>query len=123
MQIPGVVDVHELHIWRLDQKKTLASAHLVLADDSNIDFNKLARTINECFHAYGIHSITLQPELVRVQGSDSSSSEPLKVAPSWYPSRMHLEKRVTIKASGKESRDVSWIVEAPVVTCRAVNNV
>lgn len=26
------------------------------------DFESLAKTIRECFHEYGIHSITLQPE-------------------------------------------------------------
>ncbi|KAL5360403.1 cation efflux protein [Aspergillus floccosus] len=61
-QIPGIRAVHELHIWRLNQKKSLASAHLVLEDDDDLDFHKLAKTVNECFHAYGIHSVTLQPE-------------------------------------------------------------
>jgi zinc transporter 1 len=54
--------VHELHIWRLNQKKSLASAHLVLENDDDLEFHKLAKTVNECFHAYGIHSVTLQPE-------------------------------------------------------------
>ncbi|KAE8371810.1 cation efflux protein [Aspergillus bertholletiae] len=61
-QIPGIRAVHELHIWRLNQKKSLASAHLVLEDAEDFDFERLARTVNECFHAYGIHSVTLQPE-------------------------------------------------------------
>ncbi|KAA8645030.1 cation diffusion facilitator family transporter [Aspergillus tanneri] len=62
-QIPGIRAIHELHIWRLNQKKSLASAHLVLEDDAEFDFNMLAITVNECFHAYGIHSVTLQPEV------------------------------------------------------------
>ncbi|KAE8154573.1 cation diffusion facilitator family metal ion transporter [Aspergillus avenaceus] len=61
-QIPGIQAVHELHIWCLNQTKSLASAHLVLGDENDIDFDQLARTVNECFHAYGIHSVTLQPE-------------------------------------------------------------
>ncbi|GES58037.1 metal ion resistance protein/transporter [Aspergillus terreus] len=61
-QIPGIRAVHELHIWRLNQKKSLASAHLVLENDDDLEFHKLAKTVNECFHAYGIHSVTLQPE-------------------------------------------------------------
>ncbi|KAJ6119010.1 metal ion resistance protein/transporter (Zrc1) [Penicillium samsonianum] len=64
-QIPGIAAVHELHIWRLNQKKSLASTHLVLDETSDeTDFNKLAKTVNECFHAYGIHSVTLQPETI-----------------------------------------------------------
>ncbi|CAI7650010.1 unnamed protein product [Penicillium bialowiezense] len=62
-KIKGVTSIHELHIWRLNQQKSLASVHVVVSDDSVEDFMKIARVINECFHAYGIHSITLQPEL------------------------------------------------------------
>ena len=40
-----------------------------------MDFTKLAKTVNECFHAYGIHSVTLQPELVPVQNDLPSSPE------------------------------------------------
>ncbi|KAH8430288.1 putative di-, tri-valent inorganic cation transporter [Aspergillus melleus] len=60
--IPGVLSVHELHIWRLNQQKTLASVHVVVSDPSVSQFLKLTKIINECFHAYGIHSATLQPE-------------------------------------------------------------
>lgn len=59
-----MLSVHELHIWRLNQQKTLASAHVVVTDPSVPDFLKLAKIINECFHAYGIHSATLQPEII-----------------------------------------------------------
>ncbi|KAJ5085339.1 metal ion resistance protein/transporter (Zrc1) [Penicillium argentinense] len=53
-QIPGIAAVHELHIWRLNQRKSLASAHLVLDQTKDgIDFDELAKTVNECFHAYG----------------------------------------------------------------------
>lgn len=60
--VPGVVTVHELHLWRLNQQKAIASAHVVV--ESLSDFMQLAKTINACLHAYGIHSATLQPELV-----------------------------------------------------------
>ncbi|KAJ5748023.1 uncharacterized protein N7511_009719 [Penicillium nucicola] len=62
-RIPGVHSIHELHIWRLNQQKTLASVHVVVSENSVEDFMRIARVINECFHAYGIHSVTLQPEL------------------------------------------------------------
>lgn len=55
--------MHELHIWRLDQKKSIASAHIVVSNNEMTDFMERARTIGECLHAYGIHSATLQPEL------------------------------------------------------------
>lgn len=61
--IPGVVSVHELHVWRLDQKKAVASAHIVVSDPDIASFVKKAKIFTQCLHAYGIHSATLQPEL------------------------------------------------------------
>jgi solute carrier family 30 (zinc transporter), member 1 len=72
MQIPGVVSVHELHVWRLNQQKSLASAHVVIEASSLEQFQNQAKTINECLHAYGVHSATIQPELA------SQSSELLR---------------------------------------------
>ncbi|OAR00569.1 hypothetical protein LLEC1_00354 [Akanthomyces lecanii] len=60
--IPGVDSVHELHIWKLDQKKSIASAHIVMDHGFSGKWAVTAKTILECFHAYGIHSVTLQPE-------------------------------------------------------------
>ncbi|KAL3460513.1 cation efflux protein [Aspergillus heterothallicus] len=62
-KIPGILAVHELHIWRLSQHKVLASVHVATADHSVSEFSKLVTTIQECFHAYGIHSATVQPEI------------------------------------------------------------
>ncbi|KAI1189983.1 cation efflux protein [Nemania serpens] len=62
-KIPGIESVHELHIWRLDQKKAIASAHVVVSNNEMADFMGQAKTVTECLHAYGIHSATLQPEL------------------------------------------------------------
>lgn len=63
-KVEGVVSVHELHAWRLSQTKALASAHVLTNSNSLADFMIQAKRINECLHEYGIHSITLQPELV-----------------------------------------------------------
>ncbi|KAL2838393.1 cation efflux protein [Aspergillus pseudodeflectus] len=62
-KIPGILAVHELHIWRLSQHKALASVHVAIQDHSVSEFSKLVTTIQECFHAYGIHSVTVQPEI------------------------------------------------------------
>ncbi|TGJ80372.1 hypothetical protein E0Z10_g8391 [Xylaria hypoxylon] len=62
-KIPGIESVHELHIWRLDQQKSIASAHVVVSNNEVTDFMDQAKTVKECLHAYGIHSATLQPEL------------------------------------------------------------
>ncbi|KAK8050839.1 hypothetical protein PG993_002224 [Apiospora rasikravindrae] len=75
IQIPGIESVHELHIWRLDQTKAVASAHVVVGENDTIaDFMERARTANECLHAYGIHSTTLQPEAVSATATTPSTS-------------------------------------------------
>jgi zinc transporter 1 len=71
--IPGVQSVHELHVWRLDQKKAIASAHIVVSDPDIESFMKKAQTFRECLHAYGIHSATLQPELASTPAQDSDA--------------------------------------------------
>ncbi|KAK3379879.1 cation efflux family protein [Lasiosphaeria ovina] len=63
-KIPGIESVHELHVWRLDQKKAIASAHVVVSDQNISNFMEKAKTVSECLHAYGIHSATLQPEFL-----------------------------------------------------------
>jgi solute carrier family 30 (zinc transporter), member 1 len=50
-------------VWRLNQQKALASAHVVIEATSLEQFQNQAKTINECLHAYGVHSATIQPEL------------------------------------------------------------
>ncbi|RAH51031.1 putative di-, tri-valent inorganic cation transporter [Aspergillus brunneoviolaceus CBS 621.78] len=74
-KIPGVLSVHELHIWQLNQQKTLASVHVMVSDSSVPAFLRLTKTINECFHAYGIHSTTIQPEVVHPGAISSLATE------------------------------------------------
>ncbi|KAF7550596.1 hypothetical protein G7Z17_g5604 [Cylindrodendrum hubeiense] len=73
--IPGIESVHELHVWRLDQHKSIASAHLVVDGRTVKSFADKAKIIMECLHAYGIHSATLQPE-VSATGPMSLSEDP-----------------------------------------------
>jgi zinc transporter 1 len=76
--ISGVQSVHELHVWRLDQKKAVASAHIVVTDPDIASFMAKAATFLQCLHSYGIHSATLQPELAvsaRREGSQVASSD------------------------------------------------
>lgn len=54
--------LHELHAWSLNQTKAIASAYIVMTELSLANFVTLAQCIGECLHAYGIHSVTLQPE-------------------------------------------------------------
>ncbi|KAH7378269.1 cation efflux system protein czcD [Pyrenochaeta sp. MPI-SDFR-AT-0127] len=75
--IPGVVSVHELHVWRLDQKKAIASAHIVVSDPDIASFMSKAKIFSQCLHAYGIHSATLQPELAAAPVAGDNDSREL----------------------------------------------
>ncbi|KAI0161887.1 cation efflux family-domain-containing protein [Hypoxylon sp. FL1284] len=75
-KIPGIESVHELHIWRLDQKKAIATAHVVVSNNEMVDFMSRARTVGECLHAYGIHSATLQPELAAPSTASTIAAAP-----------------------------------------------
>lgn len=64
--------MHELHIWQLNQEKSIASAHLVLENDEEADFYRLVKTVNEHFYGYGIHHATVQPVAADVNQEDVS---------------------------------------------------
>jgi zinc transporter 1 len=88
--IPGVVSVHELHVWRLDQKKAIASAHIVVNDPDIKSFMDNAKTFRECLHAYGIHSATLQPELAGARDLEGGDVEDVNSATN--TARSSIEK-------------------------------
>ncbi|ORX92761.1 cation efflux protein [Basidiobolus meristosporus CBS 931.73] len=58
--LSGVISVHELHVWQLSDVKTIASVHIHIADHSI--YMKVAKSIKDLLHTYGIHSVTIQPE-------------------------------------------------------------
>ncbi|KAH7410053.1 cation efflux protein [Phaeosphaeria sp. MPI-PUGE-AT-0046c] len=78
--IPGIVSVHELHVWQLDQKKAIASAHVVVSDPDVKTFMRNAQTFRECLHAYGIHSATLQPEMAAAVERDPEVTSTVSTA-------------------------------------------
>jgi len=67
--IPGVEGVHELHIWQLSDAKMIASLHIQIKFDPETDggqkYMRLAKAIRTCMHAFGIHSVTIQPEYTK----------------------------------------------------------
>lgn len=93
-QVSGVECVRDLCIWRLNQTKTLASASIVVEYQSFSEFPQIARTINECLHAYGIDSATLQP---------------LTPATAYF---------ATNKSQG--SQELEYLPKQPLETCQSV---
>lgn len=61
--VPGVLDVHDLHVWTLTSGMEVASAHLAIARSA--DFGQVLARARECLHdEYGIEHATLQVEPV-----------------------------------------------------------
>jgi cobalt-zinc-cadmium efflux system protein len=61
-RVPGVVSVHDLHIWMLSSGMPALSAHVVLARMT--DWTDILERMRELLHErYGIDHITLQPEI------------------------------------------------------------
>ncbi|EPQ60747.1 cation efflux protein [Gloeophyllum trabeum ATCC 11539] len=60
LAVPGVLAVHELHVWQLSESRVVGSVHVVA--DRDEDFMEVAANIHEVLHRHGIHSATIQPE-------------------------------------------------------------
>lgn len=65
--INGITNIHELHVWQLDDEKLIGSLHFNLEhidDTDNISsiVKEAVMNIKSIFHKYGIHSSTIQPE-------------------------------------------------------------
>ncbi|KAI8970269.1 cation efflux family-domain-containing protein [Mycotypha africana] len=61
-KLEGIISIHELHIWQLNDIKLIATLHVLLS--SRQEYMKLGFKIRSVFHTYGIHSVTIQPEFV-----------------------------------------------------------
>jgi len=71
--LPGVEACHDVHIWQLSDTTIVASMHVrvkfPVSDKNGEQFMELSRRARRCFHAYGIHSATIQPEFWTGTGS------------------------------------------------------
>jgi solute carrier family 30 (zinc transporter), member 1 len=68
--IPGVVAIHELHVWQLSNTKTVASIHVMIHETQAVGYMAVAGLIKTCLHHHGIHSTTIQPEFVKGDNDD-----------------------------------------------------
>ncbi|WAR57796.1 hypothetical protein PtB15_5B26 [Puccinia triticina] len=89
--IKGVLQVHELHIWSLSELKLVASVHVLIKNQD--DFVTISRHIRKCLHHYGIHSSTIQPEILleeqvnslRAVSTSSTVPSPARSRPNSAP--------------------------------------
>ncbi|KAM6217645.1 calcium/manganese antiporter SLC30A10 isoform 3-T3 [Rhynchocyon petersi] len=58
--VPGISNVHEVHIWELVSGKTIATLHIKYENDKA--YQDASVKIREIFHNAGIHNVTIQFE-------------------------------------------------------------
>ncbi|KJE95806.1 cation efflux family protein [Capsaspora owczarzaki ATCC 30864] len=62
VQLAGVVDVHELHVWELSEGNLIATVHITSDAEDSL---AIVSQIKGFFHRFGIHSTTVQLEHVQ----------------------------------------------------------
>ncbi|XP_059421581.1 zinc transporter 10 isoform X1 [Carassius carassius] len=70
--LPGVVSVHEAHVWELAKGRNVASLHVKVSSD--LQDPALQTQIQQLFHGAGVHSVTVQLE--RADGEMSCCQRP-----------------------------------------------
>lgn len=68
-EVEGVLAVHEFHVWQLAGERIIASAHIRCKNLQ--DYMQIAERVKEFFHNEGIHSTTIQPEFVQLEGESN----------------------------------------------------
>ncbi|NXA15798.1 ZNT10 protein, partial [Sapayoa aenigma] len=73
-RVPGVISLHEVHVWELASRKNIATLHMKCQTPK--DYQDAAYKIREIFHEAGVHSVTIQPEYTDHKTSQLLCSSP-----------------------------------------------
>ncbi|KAK2894960.1 hypothetical protein Q8A67_012189 [Cirrhinus molitorella] len=78
-EVPGVLSVHELHVWQLSDALMVASLHVHCPDGLNAaQYGDLMANIKEVLTAFGINHCTVQPEFIRSDEAGSCGPVPVR---------------------------------------------
>jgi len=62
-KIPGIKNIHHLHIWQIDEHELMLEAHVDMVKDVAIsEFEKVLNEIKQVVGRYNIHHVNIQPE-------------------------------------------------------------
>jgi len=70
--------VHDLHIWQLSETKVVASVHIMVSKAH--PYMDIGRGVTGVFNRHGIHSGTVQPEVVDDAASVTESDKACLIA-------------------------------------------
>jgi cobalt-zinc-cadmium efflux system protein len=85
--VPGVIDVHDLHIWSLGSSAHALSCHVLIEDMPPSASDSILKRINEGLRGFHIHHTTVQFEHVRCALSDTPCC--ITVVAHSHPSSVH----------------------------------
>ncbi|XP_026079146.1 zinc transporter 10-like isoform X1 [Carassius auratus] len=69
--LPGVVSVHQAHVWEIAKGRSVASLHVRVSSDRD---PALQTQIQQLFHGAGVHSVTVQLERADGEMSDTEAN-------------------------------------------------
>ncbi|MES2226784.1 MAG: cation diffusion facilitator family transporter [Pseudomonadota bacterium] len=72
LAVPGVVSLHDLHVWSVTSGKTSLTAHLVTRPDMNAEREVLPAVRKGLAERFGIRHITVQCELEPCEQADEA---------------------------------------------------
>jgi cobalt-zinc-cadmium efflux system protein len=72
---PGVVGLHDLHVWTVTSGLVALSCHCELTGERDSD-RVLAELCDMLHERFAIHHVTIQPELERLHGGEGGHSLP-----------------------------------------------
>lgn len=61
-RVDGVLDVHDLHVWQLNDAKIIGTVHALV--EADIDYLRVSDELKLIMHDAGIHATTVQPEFI-----------------------------------------------------------
>lgn len=73
--LPGVKNIHHVHVWQLDDRAMMLEAHIDLDEDYKISqFESILDSVEKILGDHGIHHFNIQPELHRKDKKELISS-------------------------------------------------
>mmetsp|Transcript_11279 Transcript_11279/g.15608 ORF Transcript_11279/g.15608 Transcript_11279/m.15608 type:complete len:331 (-) Transcript_11279:80-1072(-) len=67
LKVSGVVNIHELHVWQLDDERYISTLHVAVNDEK---WMEIGYQVKQILHRYGVHNTTIQPEFVEEETSE-----------------------------------------------------
>ncbi|GFT47293.1 zinc transporter 1 [Nephila pilipes] len=72
-EFPDLLNVHDLHVWRLTTSEVIATVHVILS--SSDIYARIEKRLTQFFLREGISSATIQPEFTNGSWSEKTKTE------------------------------------------------